>query len=147
MRAGGHSVGGFSTCDGGVVIDLSGMREVTVDPQVRRARVAGGALGEDLDRGAQAFALACPSATSATSESPGSPSAAAWVASNAGTGSRPTNFLSVEMVTAEGRIVRAGEHGNPDLLWRLRGAGTEVSCKTQLKGAKKWQENRRKQKI
>ena len=73
--------------------------------------------------------------------------AAAWVASNARTGSRPTTFLSVEMVMAEGRIVRAGEHENPDLLWRLRGAGTEVSCKTQLKGTRKWQKNRRKQKI
>src|SRR3989475_11246188 len=59
VRGGGHSVAGFSTCDGGVVVDLSGMRAVQIDPASRTARVQG-ALLEQLDRAAQKYGLACP---------------------------------------------------------------------------------------
>ncbi len=60
VRGGGHSVAGFSTCDAGMLIDLSGMRRLRVDPKARTAWVEGGALLEQLDQAAQAFGLACP---------------------------------------------------------------------------------------
>jgi FAD/FMN-containing dehydrogenase len=61
VRCGGHSLAGFSTCDGGMVIDLSRMREVTVDPEARRARIAGGCLLGSIDTVTQKAGLVFPS--------------------------------------------------------------------------------------
>ena len=93
VRGGGHNVAGTAVCDDGIVIDLSAMRAVTVDPVERTAVVQGGAVG-DVDHETQAHGLATPPAASwATPASPGSPSAAASASSCANTGSPSTTCL------------------------------------------------------
>jgi FAD/FMN-containing dehydrogenase len=123
VRGGGHSVAGFSTCDDGIVIDLSGMRAVKVDPAKRTARVEGGALLEQLDRAAQEFGLACPVGVVGHTGVAGLTLGGGMGRLQRKHGFTIDNLLSVDLVTADGVLRHVSDQNDPELFWGLRGAG------------------------
>jgi hypothetical protein len=132
VRCGGHSLAGFSTCDGGMVIDLSRMRQVTVVPETRRALIAGGCLLGSIDSATQRAGLVFPSGVV-------SHTGASGLILGGGTGWLTRRFgLSCDnvegftLVTAEGSIVRADSKENADLFWALRGGGGNFGVVTQF---------------
>ena len=135
VRCGGHSVGGFSTCDDGIVIDLSGMRGVTVDPDRRIARVRGGSLLGDLDREAQGFGLACPVGVVSHTGVAGLTLGGGMGRLQRKFGFTVDNLRAVEMVGADGERFRAGLDENEELFWGIRGAGANFGIATTFEYA------------
>lgn len=123
IRGGGHNVAGHAVCDGGVMIDLSLMRSVRVDPARRRASVDGGAIWRDVDREAQAFGLATPGGLISDTGVAGLTLSGGIGWLRARHGLSIDNLIAAEVVTADGRLVRASEEQNADLLWALKGGG------------------------
>src|SRR5690349_7121700 len=123
VRSGGHSIPGFSTVDGGVVIDLSEMRGVRVDAQARRATVQPGLLWQDFDAETQAFGLASTGGLISTTGVAGFTlgGGIGWLVRKQGLAA--DHLIGADVVTADGRVVHAGEHADPELLWGLRGGG------------------------
>jgi FAD/FMN-containing dehydrogenase len=132
VRSGGHSVGGFSTCDGGIVIDLSRMRGVRVDPESRTARVNGGTLLSELDREAQAFGLACPVGVVGHTGVAGLTLGGGMGRLQRRFGFTIDNLLSVDLVTADGQLLAVSESEHPDLFWGIRGAGSNFGIVTSF---------------
>jgi FAD/FMN-containing dehydrogenase len=123
VRGGGHNVAGTAVCDGGIVVDLSAMRAVSVDPVERTALVQGGALWGDVDHETQAHGLA-------TAGGIVSHTGVAGVCLGGGIGwlmrkhgLTVDNLLGAEVVTADGEVVAALPSEHPDLFWALRGGG------------------------
>jgi hypothetical protein len=123
IRGGGHNVGGRALCDGGLVIDLSRMRAVHVDPATRTVRVQGGATLGDLDRETHAFGLAVPCGVAPTTGIGGLTlgGGVGWLIRKYGMSI--DNLLSCQVVTADGRVRTVSRSEHDDLFWALRGGG------------------------
>ncbi|RCW40458.1 FAD/FMN-containing dehydrogenase [Halopolyspora algeriensis] len=132
VRGGGHSVPGFGTCDEGVVIDLSGMRGVRVDPGNRTARVEGGATWGDVNAATHAFGLATTGGIISTTGVGGLTLGGGIGYLARGLGLSCDNLLSADVVTADGKLLVAGERENADLFWALRGGGGNFGVVTSF---------------
>jgi FAD/FMN-containing dehydrogenase len=132
IRGGGHNVAGHAVCDDGVMIDLSGMRGVSVDAEKRTARVAGGATWRDVDAASQAHGLATPGGLISDTGVAGLTLSGGigWLRSRHGL--CIDNMLSVEIVTADGQVRRASEQENADLFWAVRGGGGNFGVITEF---------------
>ncbi len=130
VRAGGHSLSGKSTCDGGIVIDVSPMQEVQIDPCHGIAHVEGGALLRHLDRAALAHGLVTTSGTVSHTGAAGLTLGGGLGRVGRRFGLACDNLKSVDLVTADGRLITASNEENADLFWGLRGGGGNFGIAT-----------------
>jgi hypothetical protein len=132
IRGGGHSVAGFSLCEGGIVIDMRGLNGVQVDAEQRTARVQAGANWGEFDAAAQAHGLATTGGRVTTTGVTGFTlgSGSGWLERKLGFAA--DNLVSAEVVTADGEVVIASDNENPDLFWGLRGGGGNFGVVTEL---------------
>ena len=132
IKAGGHNVAGNAVNDGGLVIDLSQMRGVTVDPATRTVRVQGGATWGDCDRETQLFGLAVPGGVVSTTGVAGLALGGGLGHLRRKHGLSIDNLVSVDIVTADGQFRRASATENEDLFWAVRGAGSNFGVVTSF---------------
>ena len=128
VRGGGHSIGGLSVCDGGLVVDLSPMRAIAVDPAARRARAGAGVLWGELDAATQAHGLATVGGIVTHTGIAGLTlgGGIGWLMRRHG--AVVDNLLDADLVTVDGDEVRAAD--DPELFWGLRGAGANFGVVT-----------------
>jgi FAD/FMN-containing dehydrogenase len=132
VRAGGHSLSGKSTCEGGLVIDLQSMQGVRVDPRAMRAHLEAGSLLGQLDRETAAFGLATTAGTVSHTGAAGLTLGGGFGRLGRRFGLACDNAASFDVVTADGRFLRASDEENPDLYWGLRGGGGNFGVVTSI---------------
>ena len=132
IKGGGHSISGLAVCDGGLMLDLSLMRGVWVDPITRAARAQAGCLLGDVDRETQVHGLAAVLGFISNTGIAGLTLGGGFGYLTRRFGWTSDNLLSVEMVTGDGRVVRASEKENSDLFWGLRGGGGNFGVVTSF---------------
>jgi FAD/FMN-containing dehydrogenase len=132
VRGGGHNVAGNAVCDGGLMIDLSAMRGVHVDPHARRARAQGGATWGDYNRETQVHGLASTGGVVSTTGVGGLTlgGGLGWLMGKHGMA--VDSLRAVELVTATGEVVQANAKEHPDLFWAVRGGGGNFGVATWL---------------
>jgi FAD/FMN-containing dehydrogenase len=132
VRGGGHNIAGKALCEGGLMIDLSPMRQVKVDAGARTARVEGGATLADVDRETQASALATPLGVNSTTGIGGLTLGGGFGWLSRRFGLTIDNLISAEIVTAKGELTHASAEENPDLFWAIRGGGGNFGVVTSF---------------
>lgn len=132
VRGGGHGVAGSAVCDGGLMIDLSQMNAVDVNPQARVARVQGGTALGGVDHETHPFGLAAPAGVVSTTGAAGLTTGGGYGWLRGKYGMSIDNLLAVEMVTPDGEFRRASDTENTDLFWAVRGGGGNFGVVTMF---------------
>jgi FAD binding domain/Berberine and berberine like len=132
VRGGGHSAVGYSTCDDGIVIDLSEMNQVQVDPETRIIRAGGGTTWGQFDAATQEHGLAVTGGRFSTTGIAGLTlgSGSGWLERKCGL--TADSLVSAELVTADGSVIRASRDENPELFWGLKGGGGNFGVVTEF---------------
>ena len=132
VRGGGHNIAGKAACDDGLMLDLSAMRSVRVDPAARRARVEPGALLGDFDRETQAFGLSTPTGINSTTGMSGLTLGGGFGWQSRKRGLTIDNLVAADVVLASGELVQTSATQHPDLFWALRGGGGNFGVVTSF---------------
>ncbi|ASW01509.1 FAD-binding oxidoreductase [Paraburkholderia aromaticivorans] len=135
IRGGGHNIGGSALCDDGVVLDLSQMKSVRIDPTARRAYVEPGATLHDFDHEAQAFGLATPLGINSTTGVAGLTLGGGFGWLSRRYGMTVDNLISADVVTSEGELLNASAGSHEDLFWAIRGGGGNFGVVTRFEFA------------
>ncbi|CAE6831899.1 FAD-binding oxidoreductase [Paraburkholderia domus] len=135
VRSGGHNIAGTALCDDGLVLDLSPMKSVQIDPAARRAYVEPGATLGDFDHEAQAFGLATPLGINSTTGVAGLTLGGGFGWLSRRYGMTVDNLISADVVTADGELVRASADSHEDLFWAIRGGGGNFGVVTRFEFA------------
>jgi len=132
VRGGGHNIAGLAVCDDGMMIDLSPMKSVRVDPRLARAYVEPGATLADVDHETQAFGLAVPLGVNSTTGVAGLTLGGGFGWLTRRYGMTIDNLVSADVVTADGGFLHASEQDNEDLFWAIRGGGGNFGVVTMF---------------